>query len=102
MIDLATEQVFPLSEAPKRIPGRPSIATIFRWTGSGVGPRRIRLEVLKIGGKQFTSMEALQRFADSLTRAREGVVSEGPPAGAAAASAKRAAETARQLDAIGI
>ncbi len=70
MIDLNSETIFPVSEAPKHIPGRPSKASVWRWVLTGVGG--IKLESILIGGKRFTSAEAVQRFCDRRTAAAEG------------------------------
>src|SRR5262245_19164493 len=75
MIDLASEKTFPLSQAPKFLPssrmGRPvSLSCLLRWVFDGVKTpdgRRVRLEALRLGGKWVTSMEAIQRFAESQT-----------------------------------
>ena len=74
MIDLSTETVFPVSEAPKHIPGRPSQGSCWRWVLQGVGG--IKLESILIGGKRFTSHEAIQRFVDRRTAASNG---DSPP-----------------------
>lgn len=70
MIDLSTETIFPVSEAPKHIPGRPSKASCWRWVLQGVGG--IKLESILIGGKRHTSFEAVQRFCDRRTAAADG------------------------------
>ncbi|MFN9433711.1 MAG: DUF1580 domain-containing protein [Planctomycetota bacterium] len=75
MIDLSIETVFPVSEAPQHIPGRPSKGSCWRWVLQGVGG--IKLESILIGGKRFTSHEAIQRFVDRRTAASNGDV---PPA----------------------
>jgi len=69
-IDLTTETVFPVSEAPQHIPGRPSKASCWRWVLQGVGG--IKLESILIGGKRFTSHAAIQRFVDQRTAASNG------------------------------
>jgi hypothetical protein len=74
MIDLQTETVVSLTAAAKSLPGRPHIATVYRWFQHGV--RGVRLETLLVGGKRFTSREALQRFTEQLTAAAAG---EAPP-----------------------
>ena len=70
MIDLSTETVFPVNEAPKHIPGRPSQASVWRWVLNGVGG--VKLESILIGGKRFTSSESIQRFCDRRTAAADG------------------------------
>jgi plasmid stabilization system protein ParE len=62
-IDLNSEEIIKLSNAPKFIPGRPHIATIYRWIARPDGA----LETIKVGGRIFTSVEAIQRFADRCT-----------------------------------
>ena len=69
-IDLTTETVFPVSEAPNHIPGHPSQASVWRWVLKGVGG--IKLESILIGGKRFTSAESIQRFCDRRTSAADG------------------------------
>ncbi len=73
MIDLANEQLIPLREAPKWIPARPSgkrvhISACYRWSSRGV--RGVVLDTIKVGGSTYTSIEALQRFADELSSTR--------------------------------
>lgn len=60
MIDIRSEELLSLPEACKRIPGRPHLATIYRWITNGV--RGVVLESIAIGGKRFTSVEAIGRF----------------------------------------
>jgi hypothetical protein len=75
MIDLSTESVIALRDAPKSLPsarlGKPvSLACLLRWVLDGArGPegQRVRLEALRLGGRWITSKEALQRFAERLT-----------------------------------
>ncbi len=59
-IDINSETLIPLSEAPAEIPGRPSLCTLWRWRLKGVKGRK--LESLALGGKIFTSREAIKRF----------------------------------------
>lgn len=70
MIDLSTENVFPINEAPKHIPSRPSIASVWRWCLYGCGG--IKLESILMGGRRLTSSEAIQRFADARTSQADG------------------------------
>lgn len=66
-IDLTREEPILLTEAAKLLPNRPHLSTLWRWFQRGV--KGHRLETLVIGGKRYTSREALQRFADRLTAA---------------------------------
>jgi hypothetical protein len=58
------------SEAAKIIPGRPHASTVWRWYRHGV--RGVRLETIVVGGRRFTSHEAVQRFIARTTAARDG------------------------------
>ena len=62
MIDVTSETLITLPEAAALLPGRPSITTLWRWRTKGVRGRV--LESVNIGGKVYTSEEALQRFAE--------------------------------------
>ena len=75
MIDIANETVIPIAEAPHQIPGRPSLATVWRWVLCGT--RAGKLESVLIGGRRFTSLESIQRFARQSTAAADG---DTPPA----------------------
>jgi hypothetical protein len=72
MIDLATEDLIPISQVPERLPRRPNgrkihISCVYRWMLHGLQGGRIRLETIKVGGSTFSSTQAIQRFADALT-----------------------------------
>ena len=58
MIDIHSEQIIPIAKVPKHLPHRPNLSTVYRWIGAG------SLETVKIGGRVFTSIEALGRFAE--------------------------------------
>jgi len=62
-IDIESEKVIPLGAAAKYTPGRPHKATIYRWTNSENNP----LETLKVGGRLYTSVEAIHRFIGRCT-----------------------------------
>jgi hypothetical protein len=70
MIDIANETVIPIAEAPQHIPGRPSLATVWRWVLNGT--RAGKLESFLVGGRRFTSLESIQRFAQQSTAAADG------------------------------
>ena len=90
MIEIRTEQVIPLGHAPKHLPGRPHIATLYRWANRRHRP----LETVAIGGRIYTSVEALERFAEQ----RSGPPAETPPS---ADAARRHARAEAELDAAG-
>ncbi len=67
MIEIGNENLIPLREVPRRLPRRPNgrplhISAVYRWVQRGV--RGVRLEAIRIGGTTYTSVEALQRFAE--------------------------------------
>jgi hypothetical protein len=70
-IDRTAETVIPITEASPHFPGKPHIATIWRWSLRGV--RGAFLETLVVGGRRFTSVEAIERFI-----ARTNAVAAGP------------------------
>ncbi len=98
MIDIHSETVISLADAPRHLPKRrggkrPHIATLYRWAQRGC--RGMKLETVQVGGTLCTSLEALQRFCDRLT---SGVVPTAAPEPAGQQStqvtqAKRAADT---------
>lgn len=60
MIDHETEGLIPITTAAKHFPTRPSTATVWRWTLRGSRGRK--LETLLIGGRRYTSRDAIDRF----------------------------------------
>ena len=74
MIDIQTETIVSLTEAAQRLPSRRAgkrvnVSTLWRWATSG--SKGIRLETVRIGASRYTSMEAIQRFSDALSRRAE-------------------------------
>lgn len=67
MIDTRTERMCPLSEATGHVPGTPHPSTLNRWARAGIGG--VKLETVKVGGRRYTSIEAIQRFLASLNDA---------------------------------
>ncbi len=65
MIDIETEQLRLLTKASADLPGHPHVSTVVRWWRRGV--RGVRLETILIGGRRYTSREALQRFVARLS-----------------------------------
>ena len=70
MIDTTKENLLPLREVPGRLPKRPNgkrlhISGVYRWTERGI--KGVILESIRIGGVTFTSLEAIQRFAERLS-----------------------------------
>jgi len=62
---MAHEKLILFAESGQQFPGRsPSIPTLHRWRLRGV--RGVKLETLKVGGRRFTSIEAIARFVEAL------------------------------------
>ncbi len=70
MFDVCRETPISLTAAAKTLPGQPHIATLHRWRLRGV--RGVRLETVLVGGRRFTTQEALQRFFSATTAATNG------------------------------
>jgi hypothetical protein len=60
-IDITQEKLISLLEARGVFPGRPSLCTLWRWRLRGVKGRK--LESVALGGRIYTSLEAIERFA---------------------------------------
>jgi hypothetical protein len=72
MINHTTEALLSLSAAAKRLPkgpdGKPIHPnTVGRWIHKGI--QGVHLEGLRVGRKRYTSIEAIQRFLEAITRA---------------------------------
>lgn len=65
---LFDEDLLTLADATKILPKsngkRPAVSTLWRWAVKGVSG--IRLDTRKVGGRLFTSREALERFTTTL------------------------------------
>ncbi len=97
MIEIYQEHMLKISQAVRELPGRPSVATLWRWINCGV--RGQKLETVLIGGIRFTSREALQRFVEATTAAADGRPAPSRTSKQRAAAIKRAE---KELDAAGI
>ncbi len=72
-----TKDLIPLNQTTIRaeIPGDPSASTVWRWVTRGLAPAndgepRIKLPVLYVGSKPFTTRQAIREFIERLTQAR--------------------------------
>jgi hypothetical protein len=70
MIDPLNDTLVSLTDAAKLLPGRPSVHLLWRWRTAGV--RNVKLETVLIGGKRYTSTEAIQAFVRRTTAAADG------------------------------
>jgi hypothetical protein len=99
-IDIRIEEPIRLSDVPKlkviplnRYGKRISIKTLYRWALTGTAG--VRLETIKVGGTTCTSVEALQRFLDELTRQRDA----GRPVAAPRPVAQWSVQRQREIEA---
>jgi hypothetical protein len=81
MIQLQVEQLVALGEVPQVLPRRGQgkrlhVSSVYRWVTRGV--RGILLETLRVGGSTYTSLEALQRFAERLSPRSQGAAPANP------------------------
>lgn len=79
MISLNEETLILLRDVPKHLPMRPNrkrlhVSAVYRWVTKGVAG--VVLESVKLGAATYTSLEALQRFAEG--QSRRGVAKTQP------------------------
>jgi hypothetical protein len=107
MIDFETEPPINLATAARQIPParngkKTHVGTILRWIMSGAkrpDGEKVRLEAIRVGGRWFTSHEALKRFAEALTPS----FGDTTPTPATPGKRRRAAErAAKELEKVGI
>jgi len=70
---VSTEQHFELLEAIELATGRrPNYTTAWRWHRKGISTPngRVHLECSRVGGRVMTSVEAVNRFNDTIQRER--------------------------------
>ena len=70
MIDLDKERGMTLTSAARSLPKPPHISTVWRWVNRGV--RGTRLETVVVGGRRYTSREAIARFVAATTASANG------------------------------
>lgn len=66
-IDIHSDTLLTISEAAKSLPMRPNVSTVWRWIQRGV--RGVTLDTVLVGGRRYTSKEALQSFVERSTAA---------------------------------
>jgi hypothetical protein len=97
-INLERERPISFNEAAKYLPKnyRPHLSTWWRWHRHGI--KGVRLETVVVGGRRYTTAEAVQRFAAALTSENHNT-QDLPPEKPVRASLR---EVEKRLDAIGI
>jgi hypothetical protein len=91
-IDFTTETVITFGEAASLLPRRRqgckvAIQTFYRWAGCGV--RGVILETLRTPSGLVTSREALMRFMERLSEARQAAPDSRAPAPRSRSAAER-------------
>ena len=72
------EALYPLAIAVERATGqRPHPSTLHRWRLRGIAG--VRLETVRVGGRRLCSVEAVRRFVDRVTLARDVASSKAAP-----------------------
>jgi Protein of unknown function (DUF1580) len=66
-----TEDLLLLAKANVEVPGRPHPSTVARWALKGING--VKLETLIVGGRRYTSYQAVQRFLYKLNEVRDGL-----------------------------
>jgi hypothetical protein len=75
--NLLNEELILLSRAGNTLPDRVHCSTPRRWASQGV--RNVKLETIALGGRIYTSREALSRFFARLTASRPGCQDQSSP-----------------------
>lgn len=68
-IDIHSDSLLTISQAAKSLPMRPNVSTVWRWVQRGV--RGVKLDTVLVGGRRYTSKEALQSFIEQSTAAAD-------------------------------
>ncbi len=104
MIQTESESLIALRDVPAHIEkltgNRPHIASIYRWINTGIAS--VTLESLLIGGKPFTSKEALNRFWEASTKAKKNRHSNAVKAGISQAQQRRKNAIENEAESLGI
>lgn len=101
MIDISTERLLAIRQVCDRVPGKRGVVvyhTVWHWMRQGV--RGVKLESVRVGGRVYSSEEALKRFLAALSGGGDdeaaGPVAQGggprrpaPPARRATAAAEK-------------
>ena len=68
---MSNEPLLPLVDAVEKATGqRPHLSTCLRWCSRGSAG--VRLECRVLGGRRMTSTEAVLRYVDAVTAAKDG------------------------------
>jgi len=90
--DFAGDNVVSLREAAKLLPGNPHVSTLHRWRS--IGCRGVKLRAIKIGGRYFLSLDALQEFV----AATSANATQAPRLSQSRSTQKASDEISRRVD----
>ncbi len=98
MIDIDKGTLVSLRQVPRHLPPRANgkrvhISAVYRWASRGV--KGVVLESVKLGGTTYTTIEALQRFADRLSEVRNA---RNPRPGRTLTRERQLEQARRRLD----
>lgn len=68
MIDPIHDKLIPLSQLARNLPHQPSPATYWRWHSRGI--HGIKLEIIRVGGRVYSTEAALAEFIRLTTAAK--------------------------------
>lgn len=68
-IDPLNDELIPLSQAARCLPNKPGAATLWRWHRRGVNG--VKLEIVRVGGRVFTTASAWRDFVTRMTSRRD-------------------------------
>lgn len=85
-IDPFQDTLIPLAKVARSLPHPPSPAAIWRWHRHGIGG--VRLEIVRVGGRLYTTPEAWREFVRATTGSRENLSDKKPQTGERSESAK--------------
>jgi hypothetical protein len=94
MLETLAATLILLSKAGRLLPTNPSPATLHRWAFKGING--VKLETYKIGGRRYTTAEALERFVFRLSESRASDA-PSPPSRQVEERKARAAERAEAI-----
>ena len=97
MIDHETEHLLSMTQAAKTLPGKPDVATLWRWRTAGC--RGVKLETMLYGGRRYTSSEAIRRFLNAING--DPIRSGTPPSAIARSARGKTGGATRSLKRIG-
>ena len=78
MIPFEDEELIPISQVPAELSNRPHKSTVWRWIQRGC--RGVRLATVLIGGRRYTSKEAIADFVAGTTAAAGRTTGSGSSA----------------------